>query len=79
MADMHGRFWGEMISRASAGPAPIPHKTLTVENLSEALKFAMSPSAKVAAGKMGEKIRAESGEQKGVDSFHRHLPIKNMW
>jgi len=38
----------------------------------------MTESAQKAARKMGEKIRAEDGVESGVDSFHRHLPLKNM-
>lgn len=67
-----------MIHRAGAGPAPIPQKTLTSDNLSEAIKFALSEEAKKAAGVMGETIRKEDGEDEGVKSFHRHLPLKNM-
>ena len=67
-----------MIHKAGGGPAPIPQKELTADNLAEAFKFAVSPSAKTAAAVMGEKIRSESGEEKGVASFHRHLPLKNM-
>lgn len=72
------RFWGDMIHRADAGPAPIPQKKLNPDNLAEAIKVALSPEAKTAAGKMGEQIRKEKGEEKGVESFHRHLPLKNM-
>jgi UDP:flavonoid glycosyltransferase YjiC (YdhE family) len=72
------RFWGDMIHRQNAGPAPIPHRTMTVENLSKALKEVVSPAMKTAAGRMGEQIRREQGEHKGVESFHRHLPLKNM-
>jgi UDP:flavonoid glycosyltransferase YjiC (YdhE family) len=67
-----------MIHRANAGPAPIPQKKLNPDNLAEAIKVALSPEAKTAAGKMGEQIRKEKGEEKGVESFHRHLPLKNM-
>lgn len=67
-----------MIHRAAAGPVPIPHKELTAEKLSAAIQYAVSKEAKVAAGKMGEKIRAEKGEEKGVKSFHKHLPLKTM-
>ncbi len=75
---MSDRFWGEMIHRAGAGPAPIKHTKLTPENLAEAIKFAVSEPAKSAARGMGEKIRSESGEERGVASFHNHLPLKNM-
>jgi hypothetical protein len=71
-----------MVHRAAAGPAPIPHKELTAENLSAAIRYAVSKEAKVAAGRMGERIRAEKGEEKGeekgVKSFHKHLPLKTM-
>ncbi|KAK4687648.1 hypothetical protein P7C73_g2470, partial [Tremellales sp. Uapishka_1] len=71
-------FWGNMIHRAGAGPAPIPQRTLTEDNLAQAIKEAISQSAKAAAQNMGAKIRQESGEEKGVASFHRHLPLLNM-
>ncbi|KAJ7582522.1 glycosyltransferase family 1 protein [Mycena floridula] len=71
-------FWGNMIHKSGAGPAPIPHKKLTAENLAEAIKFAIGPSAKAAAKRMGEQIASENGVEKGVESFYRHLPLKNM-
>ncbi|KAF5363232.1 hypothetical protein D9758_008389 [Tetrapyrgos nigripes] len=69
---------GNMIHRAGAGPAPIPHKKLTVENLTQALKFAVGASAKEAARRMAEQIHDEDGVTKGIESFYRHLPLKNM-
>ena len=72
------RFWGDMIHRAGAGPSPIPQKELTAEKLSDAFKYAVSEDASKAAQKMGEQIRSENGEEKGVSSFHRHLPLMNM-
>jgi sterol 3beta-glucosyltransferase len=50
---------GSMIHRAGAGPEPIPHKHLTVAKLADAIKFAISPSAKTAAKEMADKIRTE--------------------
>lgn len=67
-------FWGDAIHHAGAGPAPIPFKELTMDRLAEAFSYAVSPGAKVAAGKLGEVIRSEQGEAKGADSFHKHLP-----
>ena len=72
------RFWGDMIHRAGAGPSPIPQKELTADKLSDAFKYAVSEDASKAAQKMGEQIRSENGEEKGVSSFHRHLPLMNM-
>lgn len=67
-----------MIHRAGAGPSPIPQKELSVEKLAEAFKYAVSEDASKAAQKMGEQIRSEKGEEKGVSAFHRHLPLMNM-
>lgn len=50
-----------MIYQAGAGPEPIYNKDLKVKNLSEAIKFAMSPRAKEAAQKLAKKIREEVG------------------
>lgn len=48
-----------MIHKAGAGPEPIPHKQLNVENLRDAIKFAVSPSAKQAAQRMAQQIEDE--------------------
>ncbi|KAJ6630253.1 glycosyltransferase family 1 protein [Mycena sp. CBHHK59/15] len=71
-------FWGSMIHKAGAGPEPIPHKQLSIENLRDALKFAVSPAAKTAAKRMADQIHSEDGVRRGVDSFYRHLPLLNM-
>ncbi|KAJ6606176.1 UDP-Glycosyltransferase/glycogen phosphorylase [Mycena vulgaris] len=71
-------FWGSMIHKAGAGPEPIPAKQLNIENLRDALKFAISPAAKSAAKQMAEQIHQEDGVRRGVDSFYRHLPLLNM-
>ncbi|KAG7094782.1 hypothetical protein E1B28_005597 [Marasmius oreades] len=71
-------FWGNMIHRAGAGPAPIPRKKLNADNLCDAIKFALSPKAKAAAAKMAARIKNEDGVNKGVESFYKHLPLKNM-
>lgn len=48
-----------MINKAGAGPEPIPHKKLNVDNLTQAIKFATSPSAKAAAQQMAREIENE--------------------
>ena len=48
-----------MIYKAGAGPKPIPHKELSVENLRDAIMFAISPSAKDAAKKMAHQIHED--------------------
>jgi hypothetical protein len=73
------RFWGDAVHHAGAGPAPIPIKTLTAENLTAALTFAVSEQAVAAAGVLGEKIRSEKGEEGGVKSFTRNMPVRELW
>ena len=50
---------GMVIHKAGAGPEPIPHKELNIENLGDAIKFAVSPGAKAAAQRMAQLIEAE--------------------
>jgi UDP:flavonoid glycosyltransferase YjiC (YdhE family) len=53
-------------------------KKLNAESLAEAIRTALNSSVKEMAEKIGRDIRAEQGEIKGVQSFHRHLPLLNM-
>jgi UDP:flavonoid glycosyltransferase YjiC (YdhE family) len=53
-------------------------KKLNAESLAEAIETALNPSVKEMAEEIGRDIRAEQGEIKGVQSFHRHLPLLNM-
>ncbi|KAG9019159.1 hypothetical protein FRB90_005732 [Tulasnella sp. 427] len=71
-------FWGDMVHKAGAGPQPIPQKKLKTERLAGAITYCLTEKARLAAGVMAEKIRAENGLQDGVDSFHSHLPLLNM-
>ncbi|VDB99463.1 unnamed protein product [Peniophora sp. CBMAI 1063] len=71
-------FWGDMVHRGGAGPAPIPHKELSAERLADALKFCTTARAKAAAERMGAQIRGENGVHDGVMSFYKHLPLLNM-
>jgi len=52
-------FWGTMIYKAGAGPEPIPAKELDVNNLRDAIVFAISPGTKAAAKRMAEQIMRE--------------------
>jgi UDP:flavonoid glycosyltransferase YjiC (YdhE family) len=68
-------FWGAMIARAGAGPDPIPHKTLTADNLAEAITMAIKPSTLERAKELGAKIASEKGCDMGAKSFHDALDI----
>jgi len=48
-----------MIYKSGAGPKPIPPKELKVKKFRDAIIFAISPQAKEAAAKLGEKISDE--------------------
>ena len=50
---------GMMIHKAGAGPAPIPHKKLCVENLRDGIMFAITADARSAASRLAEQIRKE--------------------
>ncbi|KAH6869070.1 hypothetical protein B0T10DRAFT_595972 [Thelonectria olida] len=67
-------FWGNMVAAAGAGPAPIPQKSLSVDNLVEAIRFCMTREAAQAAEKIAAKMRIESGVKAAAASFHAHLP-----
>ncbi|KAI6881446.1 UDP-Glycosyltransferase/glycogen phosphorylase [Hortaea werneckii] len=67
-------FWGRMVASAGAGPPPIPHATLTSEELAEAVQKCLEPETREAARTVAQKMKQESGVLTAVDSFHRHLP-----
>lgn len=72
------KFWGEMCSRAGAGPNPIPYKHLTSEKLIEGINIALSSSARDAAEKLARKIGQEDGVINAINGFYRLLPLKRM-
>ena len=67
-----------MVANAGAGPKPIPHAELTVENLTDAIEFLLTPEAATAAAGIAEKMKTESGVTEAVKSFYRNLPMDVM-
>ncbi|KAK7270424.1 hypothetical protein RIF29_23546 [Crotalaria pallida] len=67
-------FWGDRIYKKELGPAPIPISQLSVENLSNAIKFMLQSEVKSRAMKIAKLIENEDGVDAAVDAFHRHLP-----
>lgn len=63
---------------SGAGPAPIPHRKLNSDNLSQAIQYCLREETERAAQAVGEKMREEHGVKAAVSSFHRHLPVENM-
>ena len=71
-------FWGNMIYRASAGPRPIPFKSLAAPALADAITAARQPEIKRNASWLGDRVRREEGARKGTQSFHDELPLTVM-
>jgi len=60
-------FWGQRVHQLGVGPKPIPRKRLTVDNLTEALRRAISDGEmRKKAAQLGERIRAENGIAQAV-------------
>jgi UDP:flavonoid glycosyltransferase YjiC (YdhE family) len=66
-------FWGAMIARVGAGPAPIPQKNLTVEKLTEAIDFCLRPETLERAKELAVKTATERGSETGAHLFHEYL------
>ena len=67
-----------MVSRAGAGPDPMPYKDLTAEKLAAAIEEALRPESLNRAQELCEKIKQENGTQKGAQSFHQMLNYDEM-
>ncbi|KAJ4318159.1 hypothetical protein N0V84_006984 [Fusarium piperis] len=66
-------FWGAMVSRAGAGPEPIPHAELTAEKLAAAIRYRLLPETQAKTQELGARIRDVAGTAEGCRSFHRWL------
>ncbi|KPI45216.1 Sterol 3-beta-glucosyltransferase UGT80A2 [Cyphellophora attinorum] len=71
-------FWGAMVARAGAGPKPIPHKQLTVENLAESISFCLRPDTLERAKDFATTIAAERGSDSAAMSFHQFLEVDRL-
>lgn len=71
-------FWGSIVSRAGAGPPPVPYKQLTADKLAEAIQIALKPETRKNAEKIGKDMRQEDGVRDAVASFHNHLDVESL-
>lgn len=69
-------FWGDRIHKKGLGPAPIPISLLTVDILSDAIRFMLQPEVKSRAVGLAKLLENEDGVSAAVDAFHRHLPAE---
>lgn len=67
-------FWGEQVYRLGIGPRPIPHRKLTVENLSQAIREIVSnPSLRQRASQVGYALRSENGVGNAVRIIEQYI------
>ncbi|KAJ3330243.1 hypothetical protein HDU93_000493, partial [Gonapodya sp. JEL0774] len=73
-------FFGDQpfVARMGVGPPPILFKSLTADNLASAIQFCLQPQVVQAAALLGVEMRKEDGVGRGVESFHKHLPLEKM-
>ncbi|KAF5681233.1 UDP-glucose,sterol transferase [Fusarium heterosporum] len=71
-------FWGDMVAKAGAGPKPIPHAKLSVDNISEAIRYCLSEEAAQAAMSISARMQHEEGVRAAVQSFHKQLPLERI-
>jgi UDP:flavonoid glycosyltransferase YjiC (YdhE family) len=65
-------FWGQRVYELGVGPKPIPRKRLTMDNLTEAIRHAVSNTTmQKSAASLGERIRAEDGIAQAVTVIER--------
>jgi len=67
------RFWGRRIAALGCGPEPIEHRDLSADTLATALRSALAPDARGAAGRLGERLRAEDGTGRAAELLERWM------
>lgn len=55
--------WGQRVYELGVGSKPVPRKTLTADNLSAAIDFALTEQVTNAASELGKKVQSESGAE----------------
>jgi sterol 3beta-glucosyltransferase len=68
-------FWGERVRTLGVGPAPIPRKQLTADNLAQAITTAVShQEMRQRASALAENIALEDGISHAVRLIEQHMP-----
>jgi UDP:flavonoid glycosyltransferase YjiC (YdhE family) len=67
-------FWGNRVYELGVGTKPLDRKSLTAEQLADAIKAALTDEAMQARTReLGARIRAEQGVKRAVEIFERHF------
>lgn len=69
-------FWAEHVARLGVGPAPIPRRHLTADNLARAIEHATTPAVRARASEVGREIAAEQGLKAAVSSIEQTVSGK---
>jgi sterol 3beta-glucosyltransferase len=64
-------FWGHRVEQAGVGPHPVPFARLSVERLAAALARLADGDIRLAAERLGERIRDEDGVARAVAAVER--------
>ena len=67
-----------MVAAAGAGPSPVPHRSLDPKALVAGIQYCLSDEARCAAQTIALKMCSENGVKAAAESFHRHLPSRQM-
>jgi UDP:flavonoid glycosyltransferase YjiC (YdhE family) len=60
-------FWGDRVRALGCGPAPVPHRRLSVRRLVPAVGAALHPATAARARSLGARIRAEDGPTRAAE------------
>lgn len=71
-------FWGQMISRAGAGPDPLPFRQMTAESLAASILFALKPEVQMAVQEMAQQISNEDGAGDTVRTIQDRLNLDEL-
>ncbi|KAJ5593138.1 hypothetical protein N7537_010042 [Penicillium hordei] len=71
-------FWGNLVASCGLEPRPIHYRSLTSQNLVEAIQFCLRPEAQSAAHDVACRMTHGNGVAAAVASFHRNLPVNDM-
>ncbi|KAG9661509.1 hypothetical protein KCU95_g4576, partial [Aureobasidium melanogenum] len=70
--------WGQAVSKAGAGPRPLPWKSLTPTLLAEAIGFALDPRTVAVAEHIAAELSREDGTAEGVESLLANVPKSSL-
>lgn len=71
-------FWGNVIEKNGAGPAAVPGKILTTEDLVKAFEFVHQPEVKAAVERIRDAMAKENGVDEAIKAFYSKLPLSKM-